>query len=212
MFVDVDEGTFEQDTKRITGFDTWDEFIDELNTGRPHWKDCETVVIDTATQAQELAEKDVIANIKTDGGDEAKSMGDYTWGKGPHHVYARFLKLFAALDLHIREGRNVIIICHECTVEVPNPQGVNNWIRYEPQLQSPKKAVASILAKMTQWSSYVFRIGYDISVDKNKKATGTGSRRIYTSERPTHLAKSRKTMESIIFTKGSPEIWNQLFS
>src|SRR5690606_41783294 len=46
----------------------------------------------------------------------------YGFGKGYTHVYDTFLHLLAELDRHVREGRNVIGIAHECTANVPNPR------------------------------------------------------------------------------------------
>jgi hypothetical protein len=42
------------------------------------------------------------------------------------------------------------------------------------------------------------------------KATGAGTRTIYTTEQATHLAKSRMLSGEIIYEKGSFELWQRL--
>ena len=39
----------------------------------------------------------------------------YGFGKGFQHVYDTFLPLLADLDRHVRAGRSVVLICHECS-------------------------------------------------------------------------------------------------
>ena len=55
-------------------------------------------------------------------------------------------------------------------------------------------------------------IGYDVAVNKDGKGTGSGTRAIYTTERPTHIAKSRTLNETIPYNDGDSAIWNRLFN
>jgi len=173
------------------------------------WDDIKTIVIDSATKAEELCVRWVLDNIQTDKGKKAERIEDYGWGKGYTHTYETFLLLLGDLDQHVRAGRNVILICHDCTSTVPNPRG-EDWIRYEPRLQSPSSGKASIRLRVREWADHVLFFGYDIDVTGGK-ARGGESRTIYTTEQPHCMAKSRTLDEEIVVERHDPALWQKLF-
>lgn len=153
----------------------------------------------------------VIANVRHEKGHCVKSVEGYGYGKGFTHVYEAFLLVLQDLDAVVRSGKHVICTAHDCTANVPNPSG-EDWIRYEPRLQSPNSGKASIRLRVKEWCDHLFYVGYDAAVNEDGKATGVGSRTIYPSELPTHLAKSRTLADPIPYVEGDPELWNQLFA
>jgi hypothetical protein len=114
------------------------------------------------------------------------------------------------LDSHIRAKRHVVCIAHECTAPVPNPGG-EDFIRYEPRLQSPKSGENSIRHRVKEWSDYMLFIGYDTFVNEDGKGTGAGTRTIHFVELPTHWAKTRTISDPLPYTRGSAALWEQLF-
>ena len=115
-----------------------------------------------------------------------------------------------ALDLHVRAGRNVILICHDCTANVPNPKG-EDYLRFEPRLQNPSSGKASIRLRVREWLDHLFCIGYDVESNEGK-AQGHGTRTIYPQETPWCMAKSRSLAEPFELLQFDTTLWNQLFS
>lgn len=174
------------------------------------WAPCRTIVIDSATKAEEWAAQWTLRNIPTDNSQHTNRLEGYGWGKGYKHLFETYLTLFQDLDAHIRAGRNVVIITHELTTTVPNPAGPD-FLRYEPKLQSLKSGEASIRLKMKEWADHLLFVGYDIVIDKDGIAQGGGSRTIYPRERPFCMAKSRTLADPIQFEQGNNLLWTTLF-
>ena len=179
---------------------------DALNA--PGWDDIKTIIVDSATKAEELALAWVLKNVRTEKGQEAKRIEDYGFGKGYSHIYEAMLALFADLDRHSRAGRNVIVICHECTTTVPNPGG-EDFLRWEPRLQAPAKGKNDVRARAIEWADHLLFIGYDINVSENK-AKGHGSRTIYPQELPHCRAKSRTMQDQMVYQRHDASVWRIL--
>ena len=210
--LDLDEGSGDIDIARIDpgGPWTWASLCEAL-ADQSLWSGVDAVAIDSVTKAEELAISHVLSTIKTSEGYVAKSIEDYGWGKGYTHAYEAFLPLLGMLDMHVRAGRSVILVCHECTANVPNPAGPD-WIRYEPRLQSPPSGKNSIRLRVKEWCDHMLFIGYDALVSKDGKAKGSGTRTIYPVELPMHMAKSRSLRDPIQYIEGDPAIWEQIFN
>ena len=190
----------------VQGVSTWDELRKALqNDG---WKDIATVVIDSATKAEELCIAHTLENVPHEKGTRVARLEDYGYGKGYQHVYENFLPLLADLDRHCRQGRNVVLVCHDCTANVPNPAG-EDWLRYEPRLQSPSSGKASIRLRVREWADHVLFLGYDVAVTKEGKGQGSGTRTLYACELPHCMAKSRSFQGEIPVGNGD-EIWSNI--
>ena len=195
-------------TKRVAGIEGWDDLRKALNG--PGWNDIRTIVIDSGTKAEELALAWVIGNIPHEkgAGKTIKRIEDYGYGKGYQHLYDTFLVLLNDLDQHARAGRHVIIVCHDCTASVPNPSG-EDWIRYEPRLQSPSSGKASIRLRVREWADHVFFLGLDVVV-KDGKAAGRGTRTLWPVEMPHCMAKSRTLADAMPIELGKTTLWDAL--
>jgi hypothetical protein len=174
------------------------------------WDAIRTIVIDTATRAEELCAAHVLATVPHEKGHRVQRLEDYGYGKGTGHVFETFLPLLGVLDRHCRAGRNVILVAHDCTTSVPNPAG-EDWLRYEPRLQSPASGKASIRLRVREWADHVLFMGYDVNV-KDGKGQGAGTRTLYPAELPHCMAKSR-TCQMPIPVAGDPaDLWKSLFN
>lgn len=207
VFLDLEHGTRALDVLRVERIET---FADLHACLRSQALDqYQTIVLDTMTRAEELAVAHTLANVPNEKGNTVKNIEAYGYGKGYQHVYDTMLLLLADLDAHIRRGRNVILICHDCTADVPNPAG-DDYIRYEPHLQASKSGKASIRNRVVQWADHVLFLGYDVISDDGK-GKGTGTRTIWTYELPTHIAKSRTVQLSLPFRSADDgEIWEHI--
>lgn len=204
VFFDLDEslGRLGMDVQTVPATD-WDGIRAALASDG--WDGVKSIVIDSATHAEELAVAHTLANTIQDG-KRSTSVEGYGYGKGYGYVFDTFLPLLSDLDRHARAGRHVCLICHDCTATVPNPAG-EDWLRYEPRLQSPASGKASIRLRAREWADHVLFLGYDVAVDKDGKASGSGTRTVWPSELPHCMAKSRTTRDPVALTNGA-EFWN----
>lgn len=204
VFLDIEDGTRALDVPRISGIETFADLRSVINGST--LDGFGSVVIDSATKAEELAIAHALATIPHEKGHMVTSLEGYGFGKGYQHAYDTFLLLLQDCDRLVRRGKNVILLAHECVTDVPNPSG-EDWIRYEPRLQCPKSGKASIRDRVFEWSDHVLFIGYDVVATNDGKGKGAGTRTIYPQEMPTHRAKSRTVSEPIAFPKGDSTIW-----
>ena len=213
-FIDLDESMpvlraqlpADRDIRIVSGVNAWSDLRNALHSGG--WDDIKTIVIDSVTKAEELAGQHVLETIPLDGGKKAQRLEEYGWGKQFGHIYDTFLALLGDLDQHVRAGRHVILIAHDCTCEVPNPAGAN-WLRYEPRMQSPASGKNSVRLRVREWADHVLFCGYDMDV-KNGKGTGNSTRTVYPVELPHCMAKSRVADTAIPLTKGDAGIWTHI--
>ena len=195
VLLDIGTGSGHMDVPRVGGIDTWQDMMDCLNSDV--LDDYATIGIDDLSKAEEMSIAHVISHVPHEKGKSVNCIEDYGWGKGLGHNYDNFLHLFAACDRHIRAGRNVLLVAHDCTASVPNPGG-EDYIRYEPHLQAPSSGKNSIRERFIQWCDHLLFIGYDV-YSEDGKGRGSGTRTIYTQEMPTHRAKSRTVQGSFPF-------------
>jgi hypothetical protein len=211
LFLDLEDGTKFLDVARIGDIGTWEDLRGVVQNDTLT-KDYGVLVIDSFSKAQELASDWVVQNVPHEKGSGHKtitSIEDYGYGKGLTHIYDACLLLLADLDAAIRRGLHVALVAHECITEVPNPEG-ENWIRYEPRLQSPPKGQNSVRHRVKEWCDHLLYVGFDTHV-KDKKATGSGTRSICPNEMPSYWAKSRSLSNVIAYEKSNPELWKQVF-
>lgn len=216
VFGDIEKGTYHLDVARVDDIETWTDLRSFIQS--PVVEQYQTIVIDTATKAEDWALKHVLETVKVDNrGEVATTIESYGWGRGYQHVYDVFMLLLSDLDRQVTAGRNVILIAHECTANVPNPSG-EDFIRYEPHLQTNKNGKASIRNRVFQWADYVLFVGYDVDVQKDGKGRGAGTRTIWLSELPTHMAKGRVEKDRDVsisrpYTGASDgTVWNEIFN
>jgi hypothetical protein len=177
----------------VAGVETWAALRETMQADG--WDDVKTIVIDTATRGEELCVEHTLATVPHEKGHRCARLEDYGFGKGYTHVFDTFLPLLGDLDRHARAGRNVILVAHDCTTNVPNPAG-EDWLRYEPRLQSPASGKASIRLRVREWADHVLFLGYDVVADKGK-GKGSGTRTLYRAELPHCMAKSRTGADPI---------------
>jgi hypothetical protein len=212
VFLDLESGTKKLDVARANNVETYADVRAWLQSDEcdPY----ETVVIDTATKLEEIGAAHVIATVPHEkSSNRIVSLQSYGFGKGLAHLYDAFTLVLQDCDRLVRRGKNVILIAHSCTSDAPNPNG-DNWLRYEPRLQHPKKE-SSIRERVFGWADHVLFVGYDVAVNDDGKGVGGGTRTIFTSELPSHVAKTRGAFNeadvvpaSKPYPKGDGSIWS----
>jgi len=190
----------------VMGVEDWQSLRDVIQSDG--WDKVRSIVIDTGTRAEEMAVAHTLAHTLQDS-KKMTSIEGYGFGKGYGYVFDTFLLLLGDLDRHARAGRNVVVICHDCTSTVPNPTG-EDWIRFEPRLQSPSSGKSSIRLRLREWADHVLFVGYDVSVNKDGKGTSHGTRTLYTAERPHCMAKSRTTQAQFPLGNDAAGVWEAI--
>lgn len=208
LFLDLAHGTDDLETNRLH-LESFQDVRGALASDI--WDGFEAVCLDTMTDCEELITDWVISNVPHEkAGRPIKSIEDYGFGKGYRHNYSQALALLGDFDRHIRMDRHVVIICHECTTDVPNPNG-DSFLRYEPRLQSPKSGKDSIRHRLVEWCDDMFFVNFDQHVNDDGKAIGSGSRTIYGTPLPTHWAKARRVKETLSFQHDQDAtLWEKL--
>lgn len=209
QFIDIEQGSGRLDVARVSPSpENWDDLRDALHSPSI-WEGFDCLVIDSLTLAEQWAGDWVVANVKHPEKPDKRitSLESYGFGKGYSFIYDAFLRLLSDLDAHQRAGRQIICIAHDCTEKVPNPGG-EDWLQYQPRLQSPPKQ-GKVREKVKEWADHMFYISFDVAVEKGK-GTGGGTRTIYPSELPSHWAKSRYLADPIAYQKDSAELWESL--
>lgn len=213
--IDIEQGSGNVDIDRVELGDgaawTFSAVREALQTP-DLWANHDTVVIDSVTKLEELAAKHVCETIPDEKKGTVSSIEDYGWGHGPGYLYDAFLLFLADVQALKRAGKNVVLIAHDCIVYTDNPMG-KDFVRYEPRLSSPNSGKSSIRLKAKEEVDGLFYIGYDVAVDKDGKATGSGSRRIYTSETPAYMAKHRGVPGPVPYKNATDAtLWGLVFN
>jgi len=208
LIIDLEDGSKFLNVSRVQPT-TWGELRAVLQD-RTLLEQFTAVVIDSLTRAEDMAIQWVVENVPHEKGHKVSNIEDFGFGKGMTHVYKSFLELLQDLDAVIRSGKNVVCVCHDCVTTVPNPAG-DDWIRYEPRLQSPPSGKNSVRHRVKEWVDHLLFVAFDQYVEDGK-AKGGGTRTIYPTEMPSWWAKSRKLSDPIPYERGSAALWDQLFA
>lgn len=213
LLIDLEQGSHYLDVARVDDIYNWED-LRAVVQDHEFLSQFDMIGIDSFTKAEEFSAEWVPQNIKgtkTGKLPEVKSLNAYGFGDGLTFNYDNFLKLLGDLDALVRIGKHVAFTCHDCISEVPNPAG-ENFIRYEPRLQSPKSGKDSIRLRVREWCDHLLCVRYDVYADENRKGTGSGTRQIYPTELPSHMAKSRTLSEPIPYTDNDPTLWKMLLN
>lgn len=154
-----------------------------------------SLIIDTITRCQPIAEAWVVENVKLEKGGRAKNLEAFGFGKGYRHELEQIRCLLSDLDKVVRSGRNVILLAQLDQTVVPNPQGIDYYQEVPKMIENKQ---GPIRTEVCEWSDHVLRIGYlnmEVEKDSDKaragKVTGDAVRAIYTGGAQHYFAKSR---------------------
>ena len=207
-----------EDLDHVPGVETFMDVRDAL-TQPDLFSDVETVVIDTATILQDLAEKWVLENIKTDGKGPhfVDRLTDFGWGHGFRHLYDTMHLILPDLDPLVKQGKNVILICQLQQTSISNPGG-EDFLKDVPKLQNQYgKVCPSVWGLYSEWADHVFKIEYEsVVTSKDKKAASSGNRVVRIHPEIHFVAKSRTipiTVPTIYFQHPADNsVWQFLFN
>jgi hypothetical protein len=212
LFLDLNRGTRELNVSRALRSDglDWDfESIRGLVQSLTPDK-CRTLVVDTATEAESLAQDWTLRNVSHEKGSPIRRIEDYGFGKGYQHWYDTFLLLLADLDRLLDRSVNVVLIAHSVRATVPNPMG-EDYLRFEPRLYAGgKDGKSSTRARVIEWADHVLFLGLDVAA-KDRKAIGGTTRTLYAEGSAAWVAKTRKRVDGAVpIELGDGSFWRAL--
>ncbi len=199
----------------IPGIETFEDVRAALNACLT--LDCQTVVIDTGTILESLAEAYVLRTINGPRDSKCSNLEGFGYGKGYKHLYDAMRLPLLDCDKLIEIGKNVIVVCQSVNNKIANPAG-DDFLRDEPRLYHSR--LYSVLLLWCEWADHIFRIDYQGTWVKkaNKdatfgKATGDVTRVVQAKEEIHFRAKSRTLDDPVISfsTKDDDSLWVLLF-
>ena len=197
--------------RHIPGVEDFDDVRTALNACLT--LDCETVVVDTITLLEYLAEQWTLVHVSAShGGTQVKAvnMESYGYNKGYKHLYDVMRLPLLDCDKLVVAGKNVILIAQGTNNKIANPAGLD-YLCDGPRLYNGKPSVLSLYC---EWADHILRLAYQlVTADKGKKATGDTTRVVYTKPEVYFMAKSRTVdVNPVSFnTKSDDSIWKFAF-
>jgi len=191
LFLCTEEGADDIGVDRTPVIRELTEFENWLTTLEKEKHGYKTVVIDSVDWLEQI----VATRIREQHGE--KVFADY--GKGYLFAKKHWTNLLFRIDIlrNIR-GMAVVLLGHERSAKV-EPPDADSYTRHEPDLH------ASVSSMIQEYVDEVLFANYKIRQIKKEEGFGReraiavgGERVVYTTEKPTHLAKRRIEMPDII--------------
>lgn len=189
LFIDTEGGTSHMDVRRIEKPQSWNELLEVLNEVAIAKGVCETLVVDTADWAEQLAISHICTKYKKTG------LEEFGYGKGYTYLAEEFMSFFTALDKIIASGINVVATAHAKMRKFEQPDEMGAYDRWEMKLS---KQVAPLFK---EWCDMLLFLNYQTYVvsSENKSAKVQGGKRvIYTSHHPCWDAKNRHGLPDVV--------------
>lgn len=201
IFIGVDDGgrrirnpKTQEAVQAVEGVATFDDIRAVLHQDTLFPIGC-TIVLDTITRVEAMAEQYLFEHIKTERGERVDSIEGYGYGKGYKHLLDAIRLLLGDFESHIRRGVSVALIAQESQATVANLAGAD-YVQDGPKLSNAAKF--SVRTEVCEWVDHVLRIGHpDVQVVKDNKnaikgkIVGATTRAVYTEPELYFLAKNR---------------------
>lgn len=224
VFIGLDDGGRKirhpetgQPLRRIEGIETFDDFLSATRQ-KGLLKKGETLVVDTFTLLEALAEPYIFRTIKHEKGWTVNHLEGYGYGKGYVHLHDTMRLVLQNFDALVRQGINVVPICQNMTVRKANPSGTD-YLYDGPKVSHPSSEKNSVRLMLCEWADHVVNVTYREAAveaargDKIGKATGTITRILYTHPQPHFFAKTRTLEEAAVTFEdtGDDSLWQFIF-
>ncbi len=223
VFIGIDDGGRKikdprtgKDLMKIKGIETYDDVRNALQQ-LAVFENYETIVIDTLTLVENLAEPFMFRTIKHEKGGTVTHLEGYGFGKGYKHLHDVMIPIAADCDRLIRAGKTIILNCQSMNIKRANPGG-EDFLEAGPKLSHPTSEKNSVRLFFKEWADHVFRIDhFGMEVSKDHKATGGTNRAIFVQPEMHYVAKTRSLEKfdgnrAISFdSKTDDTLWQFLF-
>ncbi len=176
----------------IPGVESFQDLRDALHQ-RGLFPAGHTIVIDTLTKVEQVAERYILDNYTLKTG-RATSMRAYGWD-GPAHQLDVIRLLLADADPLVHAGVNILFLCQQSQAKVANAEGLD-YLQDGPKLSHNNQYSSRM--EVCEWADHVLRIGYldfEVRADHDKatrgKVVGGQTRAVFSAGGAHFIAKSR---------------------
>ncbi len=193
FFIDLEKGSLQQSVDRTTGIETFEQLLEGINWLKTNDHKYQTVVIDTLDFAEAMIWRYV---CERDGGKQSIEDVGGGFQKGYLVAIDQWRRLINSLhDLRAHRKMNIIAIAHEKITTVNDPMQTMAYDRHTLKLHENKQVSANALWRETAdavlfaaFEDTVFKVN---TRDKKAKASGEGTRKLYTTRDAAYDAKNR---------------------
>lgn len=182
LFIDTEDSTKNLDVARFEKPTSWTMLLDQIKYVQSNPNLCQTLVIDTADWAEQLAIDHLCARYKWSG------LEDPGYGRGYQYCAEEFGKILNALNGVINVGINVVVTAHACQRKVDLPEEMGSFDHWE------MKTTRKVAPMIREWADMVLFANYETVVVKSaeNKNKAQGSKRVmYTEHHACWDAKNR---------------------
>ena len=189
IIIPTEDGFYDVDCPAFPLCGTWDDILGHLRTLYAESHDFKTVIVDSLDWAERLIHQDVAAQANVD------SIEGIGFGKGYQMAMRHWGQFGQALNsLRNDRGMNVVLIAHSRISRFSPPDG-ETYDRHGPKLHKLAAEYIIEFCDEVFFANYrVFQKTTGEGFNKRTIGVGTGERVIYTTEKPSHVAKHRVPM------------------
>jgi len=181
IFIDTEGSTKHMDVARTPKPSSWTMLLEQVRYFKANPAACDTLVIDTADWAEQLALAEICAKA------QKKGIEDFGYGKGFTYLGEEFGRFLNELSDLVDQGTNVVLVAHATMRKFEQPDEMGAYDRWELKLQKKVYPLVKEWADMVLFANYKT---YVVDVEGVKKAQG-GKRIMYTTHHPCWDAKNR---------------------
>lgn len=187
LFIDTEGSTSNMDVARMDKPSSFTMLMQQITYVLKNPEICDTLVIDTADWAEQLAISELCAKKQITG------IEDIGYGKGYIYVAEDFGRMLNLLEDVKLKGINIVITAHAQMRKFEQPDELGAYDRWELKLQKKDAPLLKEWADMVLFANYKT---YVVNVDnqgaqKGKNKAQGGKRIFYTQHHPCWDAKNR---------------------
>jgi len=189
LFIDTEGSTRYMDVARLEfAPKTWAMLMEQVKW----FKDTkparyQTLVIDTADWAEQLAIEHVLNSHKISG-NPASGIEDYGYSKGYTYLAEEYAKLLNLLSDVVESGRNVVLTAHAQIKAFTLPEESGSYDRWELKMSKKTSALTKEWADLLLFANFETIV---IKDDGKAKGRGGSTRVMYAEHSATWDAKNR---------------------
>jgi hypothetical protein len=188
IFIQIEDGLDALSTSAFPQARDWDTVLTQIGALAQEPHEYRTLVVDSLDWLERL----IWAHVCKVGG--VKSIEDLGYGKG-YVAAVDVWKLFLETLNYLRDekGMAVILLAHAEIKRFDAPDKAASYDRYQPKLHAKAGALVSEAVDAIGFANYQVSVVKEEQGFKKERAVGkgTGQRRLFLEERPSHIAGNR---------------------
>lgn len=209
IIISTEDGASDiEDVAKLPVCDSFQMFGEQIYALSTEEHEFKNVVIDSVDWLERLVSSDCVIEYNKQHRDKpVESITDIPYGGGTSMLENKMRLVIVELDKLRKKGMGIICIAH-CAISQHNPPDGDPYDRYTPAISKKTSPL------FREWADEVLFVNYKVLTKKTGEAfgkttfqaVGGNERIIYTTEKPSHMAKNRKGLPDQIGL--TPEYWS----